>query len=247
MRLALIGYGKMGQEVARAATDRGVEVAAIFTSRTNPGGQGLTAEALAGVDVCLDFTAPGVVLTHIRRVAQAGKPLVVGTTGWYDHLDEARRIVEQAGIGLVYGPNFSIGVNLLYSLVAYASQVLAGHSDFDPYIVEYHHRAKGDHPSGTALRLGQIVLEHVKRKTRIVTTLGGRLADQELHIASVRGGSQPGTHIVGFDAPYETIEIVHSVRQRRAFATGALLAAQWIRTRRGFFSFDDVLAESVSQ
>lgn len=246
MRIALIGYGKMGQEIARAAADVGIEVGAIFTSRNNADGQGLTAEALREIDVCLDFTTPETVLTHIRALAQVGKPVVVGTTGWYDRLDEARQVVEQAGIGCVYAPNFSLGVNLFYRLIAQACRLFSPYPDFDPYIVEFHHRGKADHPSGTALRLADILLENLTAKARTVTRLSGRLADDDVHVASVRGGAQPGKHVVGFDAPYETIEIVHLVRQRRAFAMGALLAAQWIRTRRGFFRFDDLLDQSLS-
>ncbi|HXF03803.1 MAG TPA: 4-hydroxy-tetrahydrodipicolinate reductase [Blastocatellia bacterium] len=246
MRIALIGYGKMGQEIARAAADAGIEVGAIFTSRNNASGQGLTADALREIDVCLDFSTPQTVFTHLRALAQVGKPVVVGTTGWYDRLDEARQVVEHAGIGCVYAPNFSIGVNLFYRLIAQACRLFSPYPDFDPYVVEYHHRAKADYPSGTALRLADILLENLTAKARAVTRLSGRLADEEIHVASVRGGAEPGRHVVGFDAPYETIEIVHSVRQRRAFAMGALLAARWIRTRRGFYRFDDLLEESLS-
>lgn len=246
MRIALIGYGNMGKEVAQAAADAGVEVGAIFTSQNNAEGRGLTTEALRDIDVCLDFTRPQAVLANLRALARAGKPVVVGTTGWYDRLPEARQVVEEAGIGCVYGPNFSIGVNLFFRVVAHASRLLAVHSDFDPYIVEHHHRAKADHPSGTALRLADLLLENVTRKAQAVAALSGRLGEEEIHVASVRGGWQPGKHIVGFDAPYETIEMIHTVRHRRAFARGALLAAEWVQRRCGFFRFDDVLDDLVS-
>lgn len=246
MRIALIGFGKMGQEVARAAADAGIEIGAIFTSASNDEGRGLTNDALRDIDVCLDFTKPQAVLANLRALARAGKPVVVGTTGWYDQLEEARQVVEAAGIGCVYGPNFSVGVNLFFRVVAHAARLFAGYSDFDPYIVEYHHRAKADHPSGTALRLGDLLLGYVKGKARTVATLSGKLGEDEIHIASVRGGSQPGKHIVGFDAPDETIEMIHTVRHRRAFARGALLAAEWVQRRRGFFRFDDVLDDLVS-
>jgi len=241
MRIALIGYGQMGREVERAAREAGIEVGPIFTSRTNPEGRGLTEEALRGVDVCVDFSTPQAVLTHIRRVAEVRKPMVVGTTGWYDRLDEVRPVIEQAGIGFVYGPNFCLGVTVLFRLVAYGARLLRNLPDFDPYIVEWHHRRKADHPSGTALRLGGILLEQMGRKTHLVARLEGRIPSDGISVASIRAGSHPGTHRVGFDAPFETLEIAHSVRHRRAFAVGALWAARFAKDHRGIFSFEEVI------
>jgi len=241
MRIALIGYGQMGQEIERAAREMGIEIGPIFTSRTNPEGRGLTEEALREVDVCVDFSTPQAVLTNIRRVAEARKPMVVGTTGWYDRWDDVRPEIERAGIGFVYGPNFCIGVNLLFRLVAYGAQLLRRLPDFDPYIVEWHHRRKADHPSGTALRLGQILLKHLDRKTHLVTRLEGRIPQDGISVASIRAGAHPGMHRVGFDAPFETLEITHVVRHRRAFAVGALWAARFAKAHRGIFSFEEVL------
>lgn len=241
MRIALIGYGQMGQEVERAAREAGIEVGPVFTSRTNPEGQGLTPEALRDVDVCVDFSRPDAVVTNISRVAAAGKPMVVGTTGWYAHLEDVRSLVERAGIGFVYGPNFCVGVNLLFRLVAYGARLFRNLADFDPYVLEWHHRRKADHPSGTALRLGEILLEHLERKTHLVTRLEGRIPADGISVASIRAGAQPGMHRVGFDAPFETLEITHTVRHRRAFAVGALWAARFAQQHRGFFSFEEVL------
>ncbi|MCS6817109.1 MAG: 4-hydroxy-tetrahydrodipicolinate reductase [Blastocatellia bacterium] len=241
MRIALIGYGRMGREVERAAREAGIEVGPIFTSRTNPDGQGLTEEALRGVDVCVDFSTPEAVLINIRRVVEVGTSMVVGTTGWYDRLGEVRPLIERAGIGFVYGPNFCLGVNLLFRLVEYGAQLLRKFPDFDPYVVEWHHRWKADHPSGTALRLGQILLKQLERKTHLVTQLEERIPQHGISVASIRSGSHPGTHLVGFDAPFETLEIIHRVRHRRAFAVGALWAAQFAKEHRGVFSFEEVL------
>jgi 4-hydroxy-tetrahydrodipicolinate reductase len=241
MRIALIGYGQMGREVERAALEAGFQVGPVFTSRTNPEGRGLTAEALREVDVCVDFSTPQAVVTNIQRVAEARKPMVVGTTGWYDRWDDVRPVIERAEIGFVYGPNFCLGIHVLFRLVAYGARLFRHLSEFDPYVVEWHHRRKADHPSGTALRLGRILLEHLERKTHLVTRLEGRIPPEGISVASVRAGAHPGTHLVGFDAPFETLEITHTVRHRRAFALGALAAARFVKDRRGIFSFEEVV------
>jgi 4-hydroxy-tetrahydrodipicolinate reductase len=241
MRIALIGCGNMGLEVQQAAREVGLEIGAIFTSRNNLAGQGLSPGALTDIDVCVDFSTPHAVVTNIQRVAEAGKAMVVGTTGWYDRLSEVIPIVEKNGVGFVYGPNFSVGVNLLFRIVAYTAGLLKGSVEFDPYIVELHHRKKADHPSGTALQLSSILLEHLERKTEVVTSPVGRIPADGLSVAAIRAGSHPGTHVVGFDALYETIEISHQVRNRRVFASGAILAARWIKDRRGIYKFSDIL------
>ncbi len=241
MRIALIGYGQMGREIERAALEAGIEVGPIFTSRTNSEGRGLTAETLRGVDVCVDFSTPQAVLTHIRRVAEARRPMVVGTTGWFDRLNEVRPVIERAEIGFVYGPNFCVGITLLFRLVAYGASLFRQLPDFDPYVVEWHHWRKADHPSGTALRLGQILLEQLGRKTHLVTRLEGRIPQAGISVAAIRAGSHPGTHLVGFDAPFETLEITHVVRHRRAFAIGALWAARFAKDHKGIFSFEEVI------
>ncbi len=241
MRIALIGYGQMGREVERAALEAGIEVGPIFTSHTNPEGRGLTEEALRGVDVCVDFSTPQAVLANIQRVAEARRPMVVGTTGWYDRLDEVRPVIERAEIGFVYGPNFCVGINLLFRLVAYGARLFRHLPDFDPYVVEWHHRRKADHPSGTALQLGKILLEQLGRKTHLVTRLEGRIPQEGINVASIRAGSHPGRHLVGFDAPFETLEITHVVRHRRAFAVGALWAARFAKDHRGIFSFEEII------
>lgn len=241
MRIALIGYGNMGREVEEAAREAGVEVGCILTARNNAEGAGLSAEKLGGIDVCVDFSASRAVSENILRVCDAQKPMVVGTTGWYGSLAEVKKAVEQSGIGFVYGPNFSVGVNLLVEIVNYAAELMKGHAEFDPYVLELHHRKKADHPSGTALQLGNILLEHLGSKKNLVSALEGRIPEDGLNVASVRAGSHPGTHVVGFDAAYETLEITHRVRHRRTFARGALLAAQWIQHRKGFFTFKEAL------
>lgn len=230
LRLALIGYGKMGRAVEEAARAAGHEVALCLDSRTNPQGTGITRERFAGVDVALDFTRPEVVLPNLRRLAEVGVNAVIGTTGWTAQLAEARALAEAGRIGVVYGANFSIGVNLFYRLADRAAELLARFAEYDPFIVEEHHRFKRDAPSGTAKELAAIV---------------ERRSGRPVPIASVRAGHIPGTHLLGFDSPADTLRLEHVARGRAGFAAGALLAARWIAGRQGFYAFAEVLDEIV--
>lgn len=227
IRLLLLGQGRMGRAVEQLAPARGFVVAGALTIETNAAGAGLTTTVLKDADVVVDFTQADAVLENIRRVAGAGKPMVVGTTGWYDKLDQARTIVEKGGAGLVYGANFSLGVQLFYRLAREAARLCAKWPQYEPYIVETHHRFKRDAPSGTALELGR----------QIEATLGGRMPA----IQSVRAGHIPGTHELGFDAEGETLMVRHSARSRQAFAEGALFAAGWVKGKTGFRHFSEIL------
>lgn len=241
-RLALIGYGKMGRELEAVARDGGYEIACILDVHNNAHGEGLTEAGLAGVDVCIDFTAPSQVMDNIRRVAACRKHLVVGTTGWYDQLDAVKSIVEAADIGLVYAPNFSIGVNVLFKLTAYAGRLMNRLAEYDPFVLELHHNQKADSPSGTALQLGRILMETVERKKTMLTTAAeGAIPPDSLHVASVRAGHFFGQHVVGFDSAFDTLELQHTARSRRGFAAGALWAAAWVPGRCGVFRFSDIL------
>ncbi|MBI3657854.1 MAG: 4-hydroxy-tetrahydrodipicolinate reductase [Acidobacteria bacterium] len=243
-RLALIGYGKMGRAVEVAARAGGFEIASILDIHNNAHGEGLTETALAGIDVGIDFTTPQQVIDNIRRVSHGRKCLVVGTTGWYDRLEEVKQWVDEAGIGMVYSPNFSLGVNLLFKLTAYAGEMINRLIEYDPFILEMHHNQKADNPSGTALQLGRILLASVKRKENLLTTAAtGVIPPESLPVASVRAGHFFGSHTVGFDSPNDTLEIKHTARSRGGFAAGALLAATWIQGRRGVYEFSNILNE----
>lgn len=224
MKIALIGYGKMGQMVEQAADRARIEVAAIIDPAA--AGRGRVEEA----DVAIDFSEPGAVLENLRLVAADRVPIVVGTTGWYDRMDEARRIVEEGGIGLVYGSNFSVGVNLMFKIVEHATRLFAGFGLHDPFIEEAHHKFKKDAPSGTAVFLKRIV----------EAAQGG-----EVPTASTRAGHIPGTHRVGFDSEADTLTITHTARNRAGFAEGALVAARWIVGREGFYEFSEIIDEQI--
>jgi 4-hydroxy-tetrahydrodipicolinate reductase len=227
LNLALLGYGKMGKAIAALAPQRGFCVARVLDENSNQDQQGITADIMKDIHVALDFTTPQAVVENIRRVAALGCNIVVGTTGWMERLDEVRGLIEAAGTGLVYGANFSVGVQLLYRTARAMSAIFSAHPDYQPYITEAHHRLKKDAPSGTALEL----------KRQVQAALGA----SEIPVASVRAGYIPGTHEIGFDSEADTVILRHTARGRQGFAEGALYAARWVAGKRGVFNFAEIL------
>jgi 4-hydroxy-tetrahydrodipicolinate reductase len=238
----LIGYGKMGKEVERVAKERGIRVVRVFDVDTNQDAAGLTKEALKQTDVCIEFSTPEAVMENIRAVAEAGKNIVVGTTGWYDRLDEVRSLVKARRIGFLYASNFSLGVNIFSQIVMDAAHLFDRHAGYDVAIQETHHRGKADSPSGTALSLASLVLQNLRRKSEIVSGAPREpLRENQLHTASTRVGSVTGQHRVVFDSEADTIELVHTAKNRAGFALGAVVAAEWLKGKKGFFTMRDVL------
>jgi 4-hydroxy-tetrahydrodipicolinate reductase len=225
MKLALIGYGKMGHIIEQAAGRAGHEVVCVRDLVVNRG-------RLEDAEVSLDFSEPAVVIDNLRTAAAAGTAVVIGTTGWYGRLDEAKGIVESHGIGCVYGSNFSIGVNLFFHVVRDAARLFAKFDAYDPFIEEAHHKFKKDAPSGTALSLKRLVTEASRG---------------EPPVTSVRAGYFPGTHVVGFDSLADTVELTHRARDRSGFAEGAVAAAEWIAGRKGFYEFSEVIDERLGR
>lgn len=226
-RLAIVGMGKMGHAIAELAPSRGWEVVARLDEAEVQ--RGITKASLNGADVAVEFTVPDAAPANIRALAAAGCPVVVGTTGWYAQFDAVRGDVERAGGAMLTATNFSLGVNIFEQIAAYAAKLLANAPGFEAALVETHHSAKKDAPSGTA------------------NTLGKAASDawgKPIPITSVRVGSVPGTHEFVFDAPFEQIHLEHVARDRRVFAEGALVAAGWLIGKRGIFSMKDVLAMS---
>lgn len=234
----------MGQLVTELAKAAGDEIGAVVTSKErdlNPNelkdkffGDGVDARqggnGLQGVDVAIDFSAGEAVLRNIEACARARVPLVEGTTGWKEHEAAAKQIVTENGGALVYGANFSIGVNLFYHIVDRAAALFASVDGYAPFIEEAHHMRKRDAPSGTALQLRELMSKHL---------------GPDIPTASTRAGYIPGTHRVGFDSEADQIRLVHEARSRRGFASGALLAAHWIVGRTGVFQFSDVIEDIV--
>jgi 4-hydroxy-tetrahydrodipicolinate reductase len=202
------------------------------------------------VDVALEFTGPGSALDNIKALAERRIPVVAGSTGWQDRLQEAEAAVGAAGSSLLWAPNFSLGVNLFYRIAAFAAGLMDPFPDYDAAGYEVHHNKKADSPSGTAKVLAETVIRHMSRKTTAVyEKLDRPPGPEELHYGSLRVGAAPGAHTIIFDSPADSIEITHSARNREGLARGALLAARWLLRvdepgppRRGVFTFDDALA-----
>lgn len=231
MKIAIVGYGKMGKIVERLAAERGHTIAARFDIDNNAGGKGLTAESLAGVDAAIEFSTPETALDNIRRLVALRVPTVVGTTGWYDRLDEVKGLVESNKAALVWGANFSIGVNLFFKIVRDAAALFERYNQYDPYLIESHHKFKKDAPSGTALVLGRMLRESYGNRTP--------------EAVSLRSGHIPGTHEVGFDSEADTITLTHTARNREGFAAGAVLAAELIISKQGLYEFPELLFETI--
>ena len=219
MRLLLVGYGKMGRLVEELAVAQGIAIA----GRIDVGEGDWTVPA----DVAVDFSTAAALEANFPRYVERALPVVLGTTGWSDRHAAYRAEAERVGLGVVVSANFSIGVNLFELMVADAARLMKGHPQYGAWIHERHHMAKRDAPSGTALLL------------RDVMNSAG--FDRPIDISSARAGAIPGTHTIGFDSPSDTIELTHTARDRRGFASGALLAAHWIQGKRGWFSMADVL------
>ena len=225
-KLALVGYGRMGRLVEELALAHGFEVALRLDEFNNQAAAGITRENFDGVDVAIDFSIPDAVADNAVRIAELGVPLAIGTTGWLDQLDRVRAVVERHGGAVVYGANFSIGVNAFYRVVGAAARAFAAQGDYDAFLYEAHHKYKQDAPSGTALRLLDVVQEAGYARS--------------VDVATQRSGQFPGIHEIGFDSAADTIRVSHAARNREGFASGSLKAARWIMGQRGVYEFSQV-------
>ena len=241
MNLVIVGYGRMGREVEAVAKARGHEIVA----RVDPDGGDeptLTPESAGRADVAVEFSLPEAAVPNAELYSNSGLSAVVGTTGWYDRLDEVRALVEAGGAALIYGSNFSVGAHMYFRLVAHAARLINSVPDYDVLGYEIHHRRKKDSPSGTALSISDLILNGCDRKTEVVTEkLDRAILPHELHMASVRGGEMPGVHSVMLDSEADTIELRHTVRTRRGLALGAVMAAEWVQGKRGFFRVEEFI------
>ena len=228
LRIVIVGYGRMGKEIdALASSDKTYEVVERLDVDNNAAGEGFDVERLRDVDVAIDFTTASATIANLPRLAHAGVNVVIGTTNWAEHETSLKQIAADAGIGVVAAANFSLGVNIFLGMVERAAELMTPHQDFGAWIHETHHAAKIDAPSGTARTLRQAM-----------TDTG---YDAAVDMSSTRAGHVPGTHTVGFDGPFETITLTHTARDRATFARGALVAARWIKGKRGWFTMRDVL------
>jgi len=226
-KLALVGYGKMGHLVEQLANQHGFDVALRLNSTGNSHGRAITHEAFAGIDIAIEFTTPEAAVDNLKHLAAIGVPTVCGSTGWFDRLGEISEAFQQTKTGLVYSPNFSVGVAVFQRLVAEAARLLKDQDGYGAWAWEIHHDTKKDAPSGTLLHL--------------VETMRRQQYARPIDVSSSRAGRHPGTHEVGFDSAADTITLRHVARSREGFAHGALKAAQWIIGRSGVHPFEHVL------
>jgi 4-hydroxy-tetrahydrodipicolinate reductase len=227
MKLALLGYGKMGKLIEQLAPEYGSEVALKLDEYNNANFEGITAGNFRGIDAALDFSIPAAAVKNIEKTAALGVNIVVGTTGWFERLPEVKQIIERAGTGLVWSPNFSVGVNVFSRLVAEAAKLLANEPDYGAWAWEIHHITKKDAPSGTLIKL----VDEMKKAGY----------SRPIDMGSSRAGAHPGTHEIGFDSAADTITLRHSARSREGFARGALKAARWIAGKKGVYEFSETL------
>ena len=226
-RLAIVGYGKMGRMIEQFAPEYGFSVALKLDEFNNANFEGLTAENFRGIDVAIDFSIPGAVQRNVEGISALGVNVVVGTTGWLEHIDAVRQTVESKGTALVWSPNYSVGVNAFFRLVREAARLLESQPSYAAWAWEIHHSAKKDAPSGTLLKL----VDDMKQAGYT----------HRIDVSSSRAGAHPGTHEIGFDSSADTITLRHTARSREGFARGALQAAKWIVGKKGFHEFGDVI------
>jgi 4-hydroxy-tetrahydrodipicolinate reductase len=227
MKIALVGYGKMGKLIDQLAPEFGLEVGPKLDEHNNADSEGLTPDNFRGVDVAIEFSTPHTVVANIERLAGLGVNVVVGTTGWAKDFERVRETVESNNIGLVWSPNYSIGVQVFFRLAAEAARLFKDHPEYGAWAWEIHHDTKADAPSGTLLKL--------------VGDMEDAGYSRNIDVSSNRAGRHPGTHEIGFDSQADTLTLRHAARSREGFARGALKAAQWIKGKRGIYEFGETL------
>jgi 4-hydroxy-tetrahydrodipicolinate reductase len=232
MKIGLIGNGKMGKLIASLARERGFEIALTINESDARLSAKDLAEKLKGMNVAIDFSVAGAVKRNVEACCLAQVPLVEGTTGWNAEKETIKILVKENDGAFVFSANFSIGVNLFYRIVDFASELFSKFEDYEAFIEEQHHSRKKDAPSGTALKLKGIISQHITKDFSVLAT---------------RAGNIPGTHRVGFDGSTDQILLEHTARSREGFASGAILAAEWIVGRKGFYEFTDVMDEILKK
>ena len=235
MRVAIIGYGKMGHEIEQVLLSRGHSVALIIDQDN---AHDLCAEKLAEVDVAIEFTTPTTAYSNVRTCIECGTPIVSGTTGWHDKLEELQALCREKNSTMIWSSNYSLGVNITFRLNRYLAELMNRFESYNVAIEEIHHTQKKDAPSGTAISLANDILERVERKQR---WLNEPTTDSKaLEIVSLREGAVPGTHTVTYESADDKIEIKHTLFSRRALALGAVVAAEFVATKKGVFTIDDL-------
>lgn len=236
MKLALIGYGKMGREIEQIAKSRGHEIVSIIDVNNLAD---FESDAFKSADVAIEFTRPDAALDNYRRAFKSGVAVVAGTTGWLDHIDEIKNACENEGKTFFYASNFSLGVNIFFALNKYLAKIMNGFTDYDVKMKEIHHIHKLDEPSGTAITLAEGVIENIDRKNN--WTIETPKDSSELFIEAIREGEVPGYHSIIYESEVDTITITHDAKSRKGFALGAVVAAEFTCGKKGFLTMSDML------
>lgn len=236
--IILVGYGQMGRMIEQIAPQHNLNVLAKIDPFL---GNSIDQMDFSDNAVCLEFSTPESAAENLRKLIRKGQKIVCGTTGWLQDLSEISQLVIDYHAALVYGSNFSFGMNIFYRLVEEAAKKFNNLIEYDPYGFEVHHQRKKDSPSGTARILGDILLKNLDRKTEVCfEKLDRKIKPHEVHFASLRAGEVPGTHLIGFDSTADTIELKHTAHSRLGFALGAIIAAKWVADKKGIFEFGSV-------
>jgi len=238
MKIALSGYGKMGKEIEKIALERGHEIVVRFNDSDDWAGK---EEELAGADVAIEFSMPHSVVSNIFRCFDAGTPVVVGTTGWFGQLEHVREVCWKHNRSLLYASNFSVGVNLFFEVNKMLAKLMNEHEEYHVSVEETHHTAKLDSPSGTAISLANHIIDCMDNKNVWVNEKSDK--EYELEIFSHRKEDVPGTHVIKYESDIDSIEITHTAKSRVGFAKGAVLAAEWLASKKGVYTMADLIKD----
>jgi 4-hydroxy-tetrahydrodipicolinate reductase len=251
MKIALLGYGKMGKIIEKIAIDRKHEIV-LKIGRENQ--HELTAENLQKADVAIEFSTPGTALSNIEQCTLAGTPVVVGTTGWHNNIEAVKEQCEKNNGSLIHATNFSVGVNIFFHLNKVLAKLMNNYPYYEVQVEEIHHTQKLDSPSGTAITIAEGIIENIDAKrgwTNVLTTGSDEASNDNVEdnnqvlIESFRIENVPGTHTVIYDSEVDSIEFKHTAHNRNGFALGAVLAAEWIQNKKGFYSVQDMFDFSI--
>ena len=236
MRIALIGYGKMGKAIEEVALHRGHE---IVLKIDQPNLHDFTKENMAKADAAIEFTSPHTAYDNVKSCIEFGTPVVCGSTGWTERMEEMKKVCTDKNGSFIYSSNYSVGVNIFFEVNKKLASLMAPHKNYEVILEETHHTEKKDAPSGTAISLAEQILELVQRKKQWVNEISDN--PEDLEIISQRIDPAPGTHSIKYSSVIDDIEIIHTAHNRKGFATGAVLAAEFIKDKKGFFTMKDVL------
>lgn len=235
MKIALIGYGKMGHEIEKIALERGHKIVSIIDMNNN---QDFESEGFKSADVAIEFSTPASAINNYRRAFAANVPIVAGTTGWLEHMDEVKEACDKNGKTFFYASNYSLGVNIFFAVNKYLSKLMNPFTDYDVEMEETHHIHKLDAPSGTAITLAEGILANLNRKNR--WNLETEEKETDIAIHCIREGEVPGNHKVIYKSEYDSITIEHDAKTRKGFALGAVLAAEFTAGKKGFLGMNDL-------